>query len=36
MTGLILYYTRLYDRFIVMWPKLKKMYPRVEYKGILV
>ena len=36
MTGKILYHLGIYDRFFVMWPKLKKRYPKVEYQGILV
>ena len=34
LSGKFLYY--LADRFIVQWPKLREMYPRAEYFGILI
>ncbi|KAI8997032.1 oligosaccharide biosynthesis protein Alg14-like protein [Pilobolus umbonatus] len=33
-TGRLLY--RFADRFLVQWPELRHLYPRSEYKGILV
>lgn len=36
MTGLILYYTRICDNFLVMWPKLSSKYPRTEYYGLVI
>ncbi|CAD5227472.1 unnamed protein product [Bursaphelenchus okinawaensis] len=32
LTGLILYYLRLYDAFYVQWPNLQKRYPRTDYQ----
>jgi beta-1,4-N-acetylglucosaminyltransferase len=34
LSGRILY--PLVDRFLVQWPRLKEMYPRAEYRGLLV
>ncbi|KAI8902625.1 glycosyltransferase [Globomyces pollinis-pini] len=36
LTGKILYYLKITDRFLVQWPQLTYIYPKVEYKGPLM
>ena len=36
LTGKIIYYFGIADRFLIQWPKLKKNYPRAEYWGRVI
>lgn len=36
LTGRIIYYSRISSQFLVQWPKLKELYPRSRYLGLLV
>jgi beta-1,4-N-acetylglucosaminyltransferase len=35
LSGTILYYTRMADRFLVQWPELQRRFPRSIYAGRL-